>query len=67
MEGHLRLRWGGVERKVEAYGKVGGIVFKAFGEASAKLIQIMGVGKLKGGRLETGMEHEKAEVGVVVG
>ena len=56
-----------MERKVEAYGKVGGIVFKAFGEASAKLIQIMGVGKLKGGRLETGMEHEKAEVGVVVG
>ena len=61
---------GRVQRKLEGYGDVRGLVFGAFGEASQgvhDLVDILALGRIKAVGLQGGRESVKGEMGVLVG
>ena len=61
---------GRVQRKLEGYGEVRGLVFGAFGECSEgvhELVQTLAVSRLKAVGLQMGRESVKGELGVLVG
>ena len=61
---------GRVERKLEDYGQVRGLVFGAFGEASEgvhELVQDLAVSRLQAVGLQQGRVSDKGEMAVLVG
>ena len=61
---------GRVQRKLEGYGEVRGLVFGAFGEASEgvhDLVQILATSRMKAVGIQKGRECPKGEMGVLVG
>ena len=61
---------GRVQRKLETFGEVRGLVFGAFGEASEgvhELIQVVAQSRLRAVGLQKGRVCDKGELGVLVG
>ena len=61
---------GRVQRKLEGYGEVRGLVFGAFGEASQgvhDLVPILALSRIRAVGLQKGRESTKGEMGVLVG
>ena len=61
---------GRVQRKLETFGEVRGLVFGAFGEVSEgvhELIQVVAQSRLRAVGLQKGRVSEKGELGVLVG